>query len=249
MLERDAISRRRRMLVLASLFVSACGGGALVRTDDPSPGPGPLKDIPRFPTPVPRPSSHATLSLKSAGIAKTAAQGLTHGQIDTALLPIFKGAAYTQRRYFAFPGGYAMLTQFERIGDNGKPAADRWGLEKPNDFDGTFLGYLGAMLKGACNRSRFMAFVVTDQPVMTANGTPTFSELKSKFNDGVLDVLPGVLALRAATSETQLHVLIYEFELPVGATEASAGRLVESPSLSARAHLQAASLLPPLELA
>ncbi|MCE4554255.1 hypothetical protein [Pelomonas cellulosilytica] len=250
MVDVDTVSKRRRLLALLGLFLSGCLDKTGMRQTPPEDATqtGLLKDVPSFPTPVPLPSTFAALSLQSAGITRTAGDKLTLGAIDEALKPCLNRAQYGERRYFSFPGGYAMLTQFERIEKDCKPSVDRWykGVD-PNDFDGTFLTYLRIMFKGNSRRSRFMTFVVTDQDVFTAKEAPKFAEFAALFKNGVLGALPNVLAMRSATPGMRLFVLVYEFELPADAKSEEEGKLV--PHADVQIHLLGASLSPPLKLA
>jgi hypothetical protein len=182
------------------------------------------------------------MGLDPSGPAK-----LTLGQIDSKLVPILSHAGYGDRRYFAFTGGYVVLTRIESIEDNGKPTPDRWNIANPREFDSTFSSYLRAVFKGASRHSRFLAFVVTDRPLNGAGTTPVLADLEQVFVGGILDALPPILKSQRASDLVLCHLLVYEFEKTLGSTDPSTAKLVVPSKLLAQQHLVGAALTPPLQ--
>jgi len=182
------------------------------------------------------------LSLDSLSIPADK-RNATLGQIDDGLLKALDPAGYVERRYFAFPGGFAMVSRLERIEANGKPATERWALDNPRMVEFSLSKYLRALFFAPSGRFRFVAFVVTDRPLTESVSPTTREEYQRLFGTGILNGLPAELRRVRISDETRCTVLIYEFLKPPGNAEAT---MVSPSSLSALQHLTAASLTPPL---
>jgi hypothetical protein len=82
-----------------------------------------------------------------------------------------------------------------------------------------------------------LAFIVTDQPVVTANRQATYADLTSKLPPGA-DRLPQGISSRIVSKETKCTVLIYEFKKADGQDAV----VIVPGSLDAKDHLQRSAL-------
>jgi hypothetical protein len=180
------------------------------------------------------------IKLASLGFGASAA-GKNLGDIDDRLSAFLNKSGYVERRYFAFRGGYVVMTRIESIQNNGRPTPDRWNIENPNEFDFTLAGYLRAVFQGPAGRSRFLAFVVSHEPLLQKSEPVSLYTLDGVFNGGVLNVMPEELRKLPTTAGTRCHVLVYEFK-----KTPKTKKVEQSSSLNVVRHLAGASLSPPL---
>ena len=204
-------------------------------------GPG----LPSFPDLIPKASASTSLATSCLGIQHAGAPQLD--EVSHALEGILHNAGYTELRYFAYRDGFALLTRIEVIDDAGKPAASRWDIVDPHVFKFTVKSYIDSVFKGPPRRSRFMAFIVSDSDVETSSSAPTMGVLSKTFYEGVADDLPVELKHKTLGPDTKIHVFVYEFLRPKGDLNPDASLLVVPGTISARDHLIAAALSPPLK--
>jgi hypothetical protein len=203
------------------------------------------KTLPEFPDPIPKASASTSLSTVCLGIKHTGAPQF--GEVGDALEEILHKAGYSELRYFTYHDGFALLTRIEVIDDAGKPTASRWDIVDPHVFKFTVKSYVDSVFKGPPRRSRFMAFIVSDSDVETSASAPTMGALSKTFYKGVADDLPVELRHKALGPDTKIHVFVYEFLRPKGAIDPDTSLLVVPGTMSARDHLVAAALSPPLK--
>lgn len=187
----------------------------------------PLRD---FPWPPPRPSAWAEIpnDLLIAGAAAP-----TFGDVYVRLGRALDAAGYFQRSVLGAPHGFALITQLERIDDDGTPAGSgRWQVTEDSTAF-SLLRYVQRLLYAEPGRYRVVVLVVSDEPFSAATQTTaTPKQLQSLMGDG-LNTLPAALARESYSKEHVTTALIYEFrKVPKGEPE-----FVAPSALQGRDHL------------
>lgn len=225
------------MFLAALVWLGGCGG-APPRQDTATA----VETLPAFRLPAPRPSVRA--NLRRTLFANPATVGEVAARLDAAL----DRAGYEDKSYYSVPGGFALVTEPERIGADGKPfaAAQRWIFEATplvsahdvfDDFPG---GFLRRLQNADPGRYRLIVFLVTTKAVTTGGNAATF-EAAHAWTTGGGDFLPANIASITLTPQHKISVLIYEFRRQ---SVAAPAKFLDPSALSARQHLAAAGLLP-----
>lgn len=193
------------MLALAVLLPVGCRPLA-----PPTVGSG-YQDVPSFPWPPPKPSASVDLTdaLRDPRVSRL-------GDLEKALRRALEKCGYGDRKYYAVPRGFALVTRLEKIHPDGAPMAEpeRWDLdhEAPRIF--SLASYLKALFQANAGHFRLMVFVVTPEPLV-ASGPPMNRALAEQWlTEGGLPALPSVLAQLPHTPEVRCTALVYEFQRP-----------------------------------
>lgn len=232
-----------RLLVVICLTLAVTSCGQAHQANAPRPGPTPTptlaSDYPRFPLPAPRPSAKVELTFASLG------PGLTSvGAVKRALEQELDRQGYARRSYYAVPGGFAVATQAERFGRDGRPAAadKRWVLSPSalielGDFSPGRL--LAAFRNADPGRYRVLVFLVTTAVRTSANRSIALPEARDWIDNGA-DAIPAAISGIPLSPDHHFTVLIYEFARPAVASDPN---FVAPSHLDARRHLRGAGLL------
>jgi len=193
-------------------------------------------DVPSFPWPPPHASTTDVLPDEMV----RAAPAMTLGDLDRRLQAALESAGYLERRYYAAPGGFALVTRLEQIQEDGTPrqAPERWSTEVPGLAEFSLRAYLRALFFAARGRYRLIVLVATDVPFAQAATPITAASAETLLAQG-LNRLPAGLAAQPFTRDAVVTALIYEFER----VDTGAGPELVAPSqLQARVHLQKAAI-------
>jgi hypothetical protein len=198
-----------------------------------------------FPWPPPRPSVAFALprtllwrALSVSDASHFAARQL--GDFDTMLSAAMERAGYMQRSYYLVPGGFALATQLERIGDDGRSAVGeaRWALEQPQPAAFSLAEYLKALFAAAPGRFRIVVLVVSSMPFTTSDVEPGVDTARAWVTGG-MSALPLDIAAQPYGPNGGTQALVYEFEKPPGGSAQ-----VKTPGhISAQGHLAGIQLL------
>lgn len=167
---------------------------------------------PQFPWPPPRPS--ASVEIPRSLLRPSVGAPETLGAVDRRLSDALRDAGYTERSYFAVPGGFALLTQIEQIGADGSARDPRWLANgAPQRWTSVFslqplLRVIGLAPPGYY---RVIVFVVTPRTFSRAGDRLDAGEMRALFDTG-LNRLPPALAQRPYTDDVATTALVYEFE-------------------------------------
>ena len=180
----------------------------------------------------------ATTIVSQGGASVTKRRTVTLGDLDLTLTKALNTAGYATRSYYRVPGGYAVATQLERFGDDGKPASgpSRWVLvEKLLTFN------LGSIVRALFDtepgRFRVIVFVVTSEPFDARRPAPS-TQTAMDWLSGGFNVLPQDVAGIAYSTGIACTALIYEFTKAPGGAPSS-----ERPgSLNADQHIRGSGL-------
>lgn len=222
--------------------------GASTRTEAPSAEAGKAAEDPgqldaevkinRFPNPVPQPSAE-TSPLSLSFVTAQAGQAMTFGAVEDSLSDLINAAGYDWRQFYEFPGGFAMVTRVEQTRPDWTPmpSPDRWAVNVGSIKNWSLTEVIRRFASAPSGYYQVLAFIVTDQPVVTANRQPTYADLTSKLPPGA-DRLPQGISSRIVSKETKCTVLIYEFKKADGQDAV----VIVPGSLDAKDHLQRSAL-------
>ena len=171
--------------------------------------------LPDFPWPPPTASAWAEIpgELLAGGAAQTL------GDINKRLGHALDAAGYRQRSVFAVPAGFAIVTQLERIDDDGVPAdSSRWQLTEASTAF-SLVSYVKRLLHAEPGRYRLVVLVVSSVPFSATGAFMTASEAFKVVTRG-LNALPVARAAKKYEANDVVTALIYEFrKMPVGEPE------------------------------
>jgi hypothetical protein len=161
-----------------------------------------------FPWPPPSPTARVAIDLSKVS---PSAGGRTFGDIDGFLGAALSGAGYRDRAWYSVPGGFALVTRLEQVGDDGspRPGDARWSTV-PRFGSFSLRDYLRALLQATPGHFRVIAFVVTDQD-FDSTPKPMTEELASEWAESGAPRLPASIAARPAGDRVFSVALIYEF--------------------------------------
>jgi len=180
-------------------LTGSSGSGTLARAEE----------APRlFPWPPPSPTARVAIDLSKVS---PSAGGRTFGDIDGFLGAALSGAGYRDRAWYSVPGGFALVTRLEQVGDDGspRPGDARWSTV-PRFGSFSIRDYLRALLQATPGHFRVIAFVVTDQD-FDSTPKPMTEELASEWAESGAPRLPASIAARPAGDRVFSVALIYEF--------------------------------------
>lgn len=164
--------------------------------------------IPQFPWPPPKPTTRGPLerSLLARGPRPTLGEVARH--LEAALARV----GYTERSYYAVPGGFALATRLEQITPDGTPRPDplRWSTALPEQPVFSLGDYLHALFAAPRGDYRVIVFVVTAQAFGTTARAPTHGQADAWLTGG-LDRLPRALQSLPFGADFEASALVYQF--------------------------------------
>jgi HEAT repeat protein len=185
--------------------------------------------FPRFPWPPPRFSAHDLLPPSFLG-SNRAALADVYRRLASAL----QATGFEECGVFEAPGGFALVTQVERIREDGSSAPrQRWSGGKARPLD--LFDYLGRLFLQRPGEFRLIAFLVTTEDDLGRGATLSEAEARVLFLAGARSLPPRIG--RLPLDSRSCHVLIYHFERQHGAAV-----VLYPSSLPAREHLRKAGL-------
>jgi hypothetical protein len=188
--------------------------------------------LPALP-PLPEPSTDLFLERSRFRSAHTL------GDVDDILKRGVNGAGYTERSYYATPGGFALVVRLERMEPDARPApqAQRFvplGAPTPNDPFSIF----SRLLFAPVGYYRQIVFTVTDDQIEFEGDRMTGPEAEALLNQGA-DLLPRSLRARPFSPRHRVRALVYEFEK----SETAGARYLSQPRHTAAVHLTRAGVM------
>ena len=120
---------------------------------------------------------------------------------------------YDEKKYYAVPAGFALVTRMERIESDGTPmrGKKRWALELQPLSRFSFSEYLKALLGSDPGYYRIFVFIVTPHAFEQSGAEISAEEAKEWFRRG-MNKLPIRIGEMNFSNEYSCSVLIYEFE-------------------------------------
>lgn len=176
----------------------------------PEPVPPPAayryRNPPEFPWPPPEPTSSVSLKrdLLANGNGKL-------GDVADHMVSALAEVGYSEKSFYAVPGGFALVTRLEQIEPDGTPLPEpgRWSQAPPPSKIFSLGAFFGSLFNAPVGNYRVIAFIVTDQPFVT-DGEVSAEEMEG-FLAGGLSWLPEVIRARDFTAGHVGTALIYQF--------------------------------------
>ncbi len=195
--------------------------------------------LPEFPFPPPDPS--ARLRIPYGPLTGNAASP-TFGSVAARMENALASNGYTEVSYFAVPGGFALVTQLERINPDATPAAEqRWNIAvAPVSLRSFSLeAYVQALLQKDAGYFRVITFVFSSEP-FTASGKKVPVDEAANWIDKGANALPRDVAARPYGEDMVCTALVYEFEIH---THGAAAQLRKPSPHDGAGHLRASGIL------
>jgi hypothetical protein len=200
------------------------------------PSPRPDARLPQFPMPPPEWTLRTVLP---AGLA-ISREGEPLGDIFDRLRQAMGRAQIQDYTVYGIENdGFAVVARMESIGDDGRPATERWvqGVVRPAVF--SIGDYLKALFTARPGRYRVIAFLVTARTVTP--GAPTDKDTLNRLWRGGAGDLPDDVRRMALPPSGRCEALVYEF---FRATDDDPPRYVADSRLTGPQHLAGAGLWP-----
>ena len=132
-------------------------------------------------------------------------------------------AGYTEKSYYAVPGGFALATRLERINNDGTstPEPSRWHIGKEPLSEFSISTYLKALFTAEPGYYRVIVFVIT--PIAFEQKDVSVTDVDAQhWLVGGLNKLPPPIEDKIFTAEFTCTALVYEFEQPTSQTKGGA---------------------------
>jgi len=201
---------------------------------------GGAKPLPMF-WPPPDTSTHQIVPREL--LLSAASSQATWAAVAARMEKALSRTGYSSPGFYAVPGGFAMLTQLERINPDATPFPpdQRWKIKVDPASLSTFnlSAYLKALLGKDAGVFRVIAFVFTAEPIVSSDINPVIDEAKH-WVEGGGKALPGSEAKQIYSADMVCTALIYEFEIP---THGAPGRQLKPSEHNGQEHLRAARIL------
>ena len=199
--ERAKVEKSARERAIARSEAEGLGGAIA------SAPPAQSAAMPEFPWPPP--GASAWVEIPDELIARRAAPRPSFGTVRDRLAHALDAAGYAQRSFFRVPNGFAVVTQLERIGNDGTPAQARWyAAASVETF--SLEQYLRRLLFAQPGRYRLVVLVVTDVAISASGPAITAREASEMADRGYLHLPPAVAAVEYSPNHRST-ALIYEF--------------------------------------
>lgn len=231
---------RLLLLFAAGLLLFGCSAAEQV-PDESDTTYASEQQIPEFKLPAPAPSVRANLPARLFGDPQRISD------VSRVLAGALADAGYDDIGYYRVPNGFALVTETERIHDDGRPyeGGARFVFESQpllraqQIFDEFPRGFLERLRNADPGRYRVIVFLVTTRPVTTGRARAEFSDAEA-WTDSGADFLPSAIGNKPFTADHNISVLVYEFRrASVGADPA----FVTADAIPVRSHLRATGLL------
>lgn len=171
-----------------------------------------------FPNPPPQPSARYTFD------QKLFLKCTTYQDVNTLIVDVLNKSGYSNKYdYFLFDDGFVIATDMEQINVDGgtKSDLDRWFKEKKSDLskDFSIKKYFNALFTAQPGYYRSFVFIIS--PSLYSFSNESYSkELYSKYLSQGAIGLPPKIGINKLSSETRVHVLIYDFKKPENSSNA-----------------------------
>jgi len=191
--------------------------------------------------PPPDASTHQTIPREL--VVDNSSATSTLAGVATRMERALSITGYSSPGYYSVPGGFAMLTQLERINPDATPlpAEQRWKIKvsPANLTSFNLAAYLKALLGKDAGLFRVIAFVFTAEPIVASGMKPLMDEAKLWVGQGGT-TLPAKFSAQPYSSDMICTALVYEFEIP---THGAAAHQMKPSDHNGQQHLKAARIL------
>lgn len=171
------------------------------------------------------------------------AANLTLAGVAAKMEKALDRSGYSSPGYYPVTGGFAMLTQLERINPDATPFPpdQRWKIKVDPARLASFnlAAYLKALLGKDAGVFRVIAFVFSTDPIIGGKSEPGMEKAKVWVEEGA-KTLPGQIAAQPYPQGMVCTALIYEFKIPAHGESATQLKPSEH---NGQQHLRAARIL------
>ncbi|QDV16945.1 hypothetical protein Pan153_15790 [Gimesia panareensis] len=223
------MSRYPLFLLLVLLVPSGCASGNVEEG----------KKFVEFPWPPPKAS--AQYVIPETYFQDGSGKQVLVKDVDQKICDALTDQGYSERSYFAVPGGFALVTRLEQFDKDGKSKTppDRWVTDMAPMREFSLGDYIRALFTASPGYYRVIVFIVTpvlfDQTDQKVEREEAMAWLRSGLNS-----LPDDVGAQEYSESHECTALIYEFKQPAKGTEAE----INLPGqLSGLEHLTKAGLL------
>ena len=228
---------------LLVLILVACAKKEETTVSPSHPSPSSPVSVPSLPSFWPPPDASTHQKIPRHLLVDKGTRQPTMGSVAVRVERALDNTGYSSPGYYAVPGGFAMLTQLERINPDATPfeSKHRWEVKvSPASLVSFNLeAYLKALLGKDVGLFRVIAFVFTAEPIVTSGVKPSMDEAKFWVGQGGT-TLPASFATQPYSDNIVATALVYEFEIP--ARDAMARQLKPS-GHNGQQHLKATRIL------
>ena len=191
--------------------------------------------IPPFPWPPP--AASASMVIPSDILVKSGAEPAFLRDIDQRLGAALAAGGYAEKKYFAVPDGFAVVTRLEQINADGTPKEgnERWAPEIGPLRNFSLSEYIASLFRAPVGYYRIIVFIVTPHPFSEANHSVSRDEAADWLRSG-LNVLPDSIAQRRYDQGFACTALVYEFQQPGGSGMQTV--IMHPSNISASSHLE-----------
>lgn len=167
-------------------------------------------EFPAYPWPPEAPSSLVSLSeLYDFSVGG----GASLFDVSESLRVALRESGYLEKRYYAAPGGFVMVTRLEQTDEQGTPLPDGKRYLLPDDVgDFSFAAYIRNLFFAPEGYYRFIAFVVTDRAYTTSDSALAEDSALARLRGGSVELL-SVFRDMPFSNHHRVDALIYEFRL------------------------------------
>ncbi|PIE33512.1 hypothetical protein CSA56_11340 [candidate division KSB3 bacterium] len=202
------------------------------------------ESLPTFPWPPPEASAAA--KVPSHYLTGSSLSPVRLDAVSQSLETALDRTGYTERSYYAVPGGFALVTRLEQFHPDGssKQPPDRWSVEviPPKSF--SLASYLKALFTAQEGHFRIITFIVTSSPFRQSSDDDISREDAMEWLSTGLRILPYSIGRIPYTERHYCVALIYEFEQATRNHEAQFKALSTLPGIE---HLKQANIWDVLE--
>jgi hypothetical protein len=204
--------------ILCSLFWVIIAGCAYSKS----------KDIPEFRLPPPQPSATDDIAPSYFSNCKTLSD------VNTKLTSALDKCGYVRKSFFYVPNGFALVTQLEKINEDGsvKPEGERWRLD---NYRGEFSlkNYFRNLFNANPGFYRCIVFVITDSYYKYSENLATQGQAREWLISGVNKLPPEIGQIKTSPNYSY-NVLIYQFKK--NENDSATNIIIPSP-ITGRTHL------------
>jgi hypothetical protein len=186
------------------------------------------RNFPEFFLPPPQPSATDEISKSYFTDCKTI------NDINLKLSSALDKCGYLRKSYFYVANGFALVTQLEKINEDGslKPENERWTIDEYNSHF-SLRSYLRRLLYANPGFYRCIVFIITDSYYKYSENLATQKQTREWLISGT-NRLPVEISKIVINDNYSFNVLIYEFKK--NETETESNILIPS-SITGRNHL------------
>lgn len=195
-----------------------------------------MSNMPRLPFPPHKGSAEANLDAHFRRCK-------TYADADAQLRKALDATGYYSRKYFAVPGGFALVTRMEQFEERtGASLREelRWKTKPVRDEEFSVSGYIRSLFTTQPGFFRVFVFIVTPEAFNTRD-TPMSKDGVGGWLDEGLNKLPKLVGdLKFDPANTNVTTLVYEFKVK---DTNSKGTLSTPSNLDGMQHLKGAKIL------